>query len=191
MNKFNDEDQKHLTDHEYDGIREFDYQLPRWWINLFYITILFAAGYYVWCHVLDGSSINKEYRAEQRQLELLLAQGAAKAGNVSEGDLAAYVSNSEKLKIGAQVYQLRCLVCHGDKGQGLIGPNLTDEYWIHGGHLVQIAQSVTNGVADKGMPPWGPVLSTDQIYSVVGFIRSLRGTNPPGAKPAQGELFKE
>ena len=83
------------------------------------------------------------------------------------------------------------VACHGDKGQGGIGPNLTDDYWLHGGKLAQIAATITNGVSDKGMPPWGPMLSGEQIKSLAVFVKSLHGTNPPGAKAPQGELEKD
>jgi cytochrome c oxidase cbb3-type subunit 3 len=101
------------------------------------------------------------------------------------------VKDSAKVKAGKDLFQVRCVACHGASGQGLIGPNLTDEYWLHGGKLTDISNTITNGVSDKGMPPWGPVMTADQIHSVVAFIRSIRGTNPSGAKAPQGELYKE
>jgi cytochrome c oxidase cbb3-type subunit 3 len=185
------DENKNLTDHEYDGIREFDYQLPNWWLNLFYISVFFAVGYFTYYHLLEGRSIQQEYQAEQTQLEVLLANAAAKGANMSEADLLAYVKDSAKVKAGKELFQVRCVACHGASGQGLIGPNLTDEYWLHGGKLTEISNTITNGVPDKGMPPWGPVMSAEQIHSVVAYIRSIHGTNPAGAKAPQGELVKE
>lgn len=184
-------EKSHLTDHEYDGIREFDYQLPNWWLNMFYLTIFFAVGYFAYYHVLAGPSIQQEYQAEQDKLELLLAGAAAKGASVSEADLVALVKDAAKVKAGRELFQARCVSCHGNAGQGLIGPNLTDEYWLHGGKLTDISKTITNGVLDKGMPPWGPVMSAEQIHFVVAYIRSIRGSSPTGAKAPQGELYKE
>ncbi|MDR3608591.1 MAG: cbb3-type cytochrome c oxidase N-terminal domain-containing protein [Oligoflexia bacterium] len=186
-----DDEQKNLTDHEYDGIREYDYQLPTWWLNLFYASIVFAAGYFIWYQWMDGRSIQEEYQAEKAKLDIILANEASKSATVSEADLLALVKEPAQIKAGKEVFQNRCAVCHGAQGQGLIGPNLTDEYWLHGGKLAQIAQTVTNGIPEKGMPPWGPLLTPQQIHSVVAYIRSIRGSNPPNAKAAQGELYKE
>jgi len=103
----------------------------------------------------------------------------------------AMAKDPAKVKAGRELFQVRCIACHGAAGQGIIGPNLTDEYWLHGGKLAEITHTITNGVPDKGMPPWGPVMSSEQIHFVVAYIRSIRGTNPAGAKAPQGELYKE
>jgi cytochrome c oxidase cbb3-type subunit 3 len=191
MSNTNNEENKNLTDHEYDGIREFDYQLPRWWLNMFYLCILFAVGYFAYYQLLAGPSIQEEYQAEQTKLEIMMAASAAKGSTLSEADLMAMAKDPAKVKAGRELFQVRCIACHGAAGQGIIGPNLTDEYWLHGGKLAEITHTITNGVPDKGMPPWGPVMSSEQIHFVVAYIRSIRGTNPAGAKAPQGELYKE
>jgi cytochrome c oxidase cbb3-type subunit 3 len=185
------DEKKFLTDHEYDGIQEFDYQLPKWWLNMFYLTIFFSVGYFAYYHLLAGPSIQQEYQAEQNQLEVMLASEAAKGANISEADLVAYAKDLAKVKAGKELFQVRCVACHGAAGQGLIGPNLTDEHWLHGGKLTDVSKSITNGIPDKGMPPWGPVMSPEQIHSVVAFIRSIRGSKPAGAKAPQGDVYKE
>jgi cytochrome c oxidase cbb3-type subunit III len=93
-------------------------------------------------------------------------------------------------KRGQESYQAKCAACHGTQGQGGIGPNLADEYWLHGGKLIEIVATITDGVPAKGMPPWGPVLSPEEIQSAAVYIRSLLGTNPPNAKASQGERVK-
>jgi cytochrome c oxidase cbb3-type subunit 3 len=185
------DEKKFLTNHEYDGIREFDYQLPKWWLNLFYVSIVFAIGYFVYYQMLDGRSIMQEYRAEQDRLEMILATEAAKSSNVSEADLVAYAKDPAKVKAGKEIFQTRCVACHGVNGQGVIGPNLTDDYWLHGGKLNEIVNTITHGVPEKGMPPWGPVMTAEQIHSVAAFIRSIHDSNPPNAKAPQGEIYKE
>jgi cytochrome c oxidase cbb3-type subunit 3 len=189
--KKNLDENQYLTDHDYDGIREFDYQLPRWWLNMFYLTILFAVGYFAYFQMLAGTSIQQEYQAEQDKLEYMMATAAAKGATISEADLVAMVKDPAKVKAGKDLFQVRCVACHGNAGQGLIGPNLTDDYWIHGGKLTEISNTITNGVPDKGMPPWGTVMSAEQIHFVVAYIRSIRGSSPAGAKAPQGEPFKE
>ena len=176
-----------LLDHNYDGIHELDHVLPSWWVGIFVATILFSAwyvGYYMSGH---GPNPQQELAASLAEIEAMKPVAAPP----SEGDEAALLAalkDPEKQKHGLEVYMGKCVACHGDKGQGLIGPNLTDDYWIHGvGTAKDIAKVIADGVAEKGMPPWGPILTPDELRDTVAFIRSLHASNPAGAKPAQGE----
>lgn len=180
-----------IVGHSYDGIEELDHSLPRWWLLTFYGTILFSALYFVYYSMGDGPTLFQEYNREKVALEVAQAKNTSGGGPADETKLLATIKNPEKQKHGKEVYQTRCASCHGAEGQGGIGPNLTDDYWIHGNKPSQIVATIVNGVGDKGMPPWGPLLSEDDIFSLTAYIKSIHGTNPAGAKAPQGELIKE
>lgn len=184
-------EEKHAEKHFYDGIEEHDNMLPRWWLAILYGTIAFAFAYYGYYTFGPGPTLVQEYEREMQVVEFrdLAAKAANKA--LGEPELVSLVQQPERRTQGSGVYQSKCAACHGTQGGGGIGPNLTDAYWLHGGKLTEIARTVTEGVGDKGMPPWGPILSPDDVYSVVAYIRSIRGSNPAGAKPPQGEKVAE
>ena len=178
--------------HIYDGIVEHDNRLPRWWLNGFYLTILFSIGYFFHYTFGDGPNLVAEYdQAKARQENELLASGAMKETELSESQLRSFVKDSVRLAAGKQGFQSKCNSCHGNLAEGGIGPNLTDNYWIHGGKMSKILAVIKNGVADKGMPPWGALLKKDELIGVVSYVKSLRGTGPTGAKAPQGELEKD
>lgn len=175
------------TGHFYDGIEELDNRLPSWWLGTLYGSILFAIVYFGYYVLGSGPTLVKEYERNQAASEYAAyLKGGAKKGP-TETELLAVFKDHERQEEGHAVYHARCVACHGDHGQGGIGPNLTDEYWLHGGKLTEIATTVSRGVPDKGMPPWGPILKDHEIHSVVAYIRSLHGSKPKGAKAAQGE----
>lgn len=176
-----------LMDHSYDGIRELDHVLPRWWLWILYGTIIFAIIYSAYYLPGFGPGQSQELATNMKDIEALRPVDHNPPGG-SDQELLAAFKNPEKLKHGAEVFAGKCLACHGEKGQGVVGPNLTDDFWIHGkGTLRDVAEVVNAGVLDKGMPPWGQVLTSDELRDVVAFVHSLHGTNPPGAKPPQGE----
>ena len=180
-----------LEGHSYDGIEELDNALPVWWINGFYISIVFALGYFMYYSLGEGPSLVKEYERAKDKYEYAqyLQKGSVKlAGEV---ELRAFLKEPARVKAGREIFDAKCVSCHGAQGQGGIGPNLTDDYWIHGGKMTEILNTVMNGVSDKGMPPWGSLLKQDEVYSVVTFVKSIRGTHPSNAKAPQGELVKE
>jgi cytochrome c oxidase cbb3-type subunit 3 len=160
---------KKIEGHEYDGIQELDNSLPRWWINLFYLTILFAVGYYGYYELGHGPSIQKEYRADQEAFDYARDRDRKAVTYVGEAELRKYAQDSERVRAGNAIFQAKCASCHGDHAQGGIGPNLTDEYWLHGGTMTAILNTVAQGVLDKGMPPWGAVLKTDEL-SAAGVV---------------------
>ena len=186
----NEIDKDLLLDHNYDGIRELDYPLPSWWLNLFYVTIAFAVFYAVYYMVGPGPTLRQELAKQMKTIEEVQAK-APKPEDQLGSALAAAIGNPHEIHEGSEVFASKCMACHGDKAQGLIGPNLTDDYWIHGhGTPGDIAKVVTEGVGDKGMPAWGQILKPNELVQVVAFIKSVHGTNPPGAKDPQGELQK-
>lgn len=173
-----------LLDHNYDGIQELDHVLPRWWLWIFYSTIVFSAFYVGYYMAGQGPNQSQELAADLKDLNAL--RPPAPGGDQQALLLAAF-KDPARLRNGQEVYASKCLACHGDQGQGIVGPNLTDDHWLHGGGtLADVAQVVANGVLDKGMPPWASVLTPDELHNVVAYVHSLHGTNPVVAKEPQG-----
>lgn len=185
-------DPKVRIGHFYDGIEELDHAPPKWFTALFYTTVAFGIGYFLYYSVGDGPGLTTEYFREKAADETVQATLVAKAGSgaVNEDTLKGFLKDEGKKKLGAQVYQSKCVSCHGAQGQGGIGPNLTDDHWIHGAKLTEMVDIISKGVGDKGMPPWGPIMSVDEIQAVSVYIRTLHGTHPAGAKEPQGDLVK-
>lgn len=179
-----------LLDHDYDGIREQNNPLPAWWLATFYGTILFSMAYVAYYEIWPGPTLLQEFHVEYAAL--LSAQKAKKEPFPVEEALAAVMGDPDGKHLGAQVYTKNCVSCHADKGQGLVGPNLTDNAWLIGsGQPMEIAQVIHDGVLAKGMPAWNAMLKPEQIYQVTAFVVSLKGTNPPGAKPPQGNVVND
>jgi len=190
--KVSEKKQDELLSSEYDGIKEYDNMLPRWWVYLFYITIVFAPVYTWYYHFGPGLLGENELAADMQLLEQQkLAFKQANGPKVrNEEDLLALVADKAIITKGQQVYVAKCAACHGQKGEGLVGPNLTDKYWIHGGKLTQIRTTIEEGVLAKGMLAWKALLPSEDIESVVAFIRSLKDTAPANAKAPQGDLVE-
>jgi cytochrome c oxidase cbb3-type subunit 3 len=176
-------------DHEYDGIREYDNPLPRWWTLIFWATFVFSLGYVVHYHLSGrGQSVSAEYAADMREAREQDAKRAL-GDKPTEDGLAKLVANAQVMSDAKVLFAERCAQCHGDSGQGTIGPNLTDDYWIHGkGALLDIYQVVADGVPEKGMPAWSRQLAPIEVAKLSAYIGSLRHTNVPG-KPPQGTRF--
>lgn len=180
-----------LLDHNYDGIKELDNSLPPWWKWLFYVTIAFSVVYMLNYHVFNyGLLSTDELKEEIRLAELEKAQILGSGSIVDENKLTV-LNDASALFSGKEIFTKNCAACHGQKGEGLVGPNLTDDYWIHGGGIKNIYQVIKNGVPEKGMISWKSQLNSQSILEVGSFIISLRGTNPPNAKAPQGDLWKE
>lgn len=173
--------------HEYDGIIEHDHPLPRWWVLLFYGTVIFAVCYYTYFEWMGGPTLDQELNAELVKIQALQKEVVTEA----EGNLKNKLSDPDFIKVGTKVYAEKCFMCHGDRGQGTIGPNLTDKFWIHGGKPENLLKTIQAGVPDKGMPPWGSILSSDEQIAVVAFIVSLKDSNPQNPKAPQGDEMKE
>lgn len=173
--------------HEFDGIRELDNRLPPWLKYLFYITIVFAFSYLMLVFVFKDDRVLQEKEYEN---EMAAVQGALEEMEDSSSEtVAAPKSEAQILAEGKNTFDNICSVCHGKNGEGLVGPNMTDQYWIHGGSLEDMRNVVLNGVIAKGMISYRNQLSSSQIESVLRYIQSLQGTNPPNAKAPQGELY--
>ncbi len=180
-------------DHDYDGIKELDNSLPPWWIYGFYFTILFAGVYMYRYHISKSSPLQVEELAiEKIQAEKdKVAFMATLANNIDETSIA-YNPTAELLAEGKAIFVKNCVSCHGPEAQGAsIGPNLTDEYWIHKGGIKDIFKTIKNGVQEKGMIPWGQQLSNAQIAAVATFIKSLQESHPTNPKAPQGDKYEE
>jgi cytochrome c oxidase cbb3-type subunit 3 len=173
-----------LLDHEYDGIRELDNKLPRWWVWLFNLTILFAVVYLVYYHVLNkGKLMAAEYQAEMK----IGNEVKAKAMTEFENNMASLQPSKDPVLLaeGKETFQKLCAPCHRADGGGLVGPNLCDDYWIHGSNFVDNLRTIWDGVPSKGMVTWKTTLKPSTIYAAGSYIYTLRGTNPKNPKPPE------
>jgi cytochrome c oxidase cbb3-type subunit 3 len=178
-----------MMDHEYDGIREYDNPLPRWWTLIFWATFVFSLGYVVHYHLSGrGQSVAQQYAAdlsEAREQEARRALG----DKPSEEGLGKLASNAAMMSDAKVLFVERCAQCHGDSAQGTIGPNLTDSYWIHGkGSFLDIYGVVSDGVPEKGMPAWSRQLAPVEVAKLTAYVGSIKNTNVPGKAP-QGTQF--
>ena len=181
-------------EHSYDGIKELDNHLPPWWKWLFYFTIAWAVVYLVVFHISGNYPLmiqeyDEEVSIADEQARKLKASRPQEA--IDESTLV-YTPDPVILGKGKEVFNtMNCGSCHRPDGGGnAIGPNLTDEFWIHGGALKTIFTTIKNGAVDKGMPAWGKSLSPQDVRNVAFFVMSLQGTNPPSPKAPQGEKHK-
>lgn len=212
-----------LLEHDYDGIKEQDNKMPRWWVWMFIISIIWAAGYLMYFHVLGigylqadqyrkeinpnytkparanklVASILEPYRSpyyapeRDRNIETIVKPKAKYIEERRETDTSTYIALTDQNSImaGKVTYDSKCASCHGKFGEGNIGPNLTDDYWLHGAGISNIVKTIKYGVPDKGMLAWRGELNKEQILQIASYIMTLHGTQPPNAKAPQGELI--
>jgi cytochrome c oxidase cbb3-type subunit III len=178
-------------DHEFDGIRELDNRIPPWFSTLFLATVVFGGVYMLDYHVFLSSPLSgEEYTQEVARAEIQRRIAMATEGNIDENTLTA-LTDPAAVERGGQEFAKYCVSCHGNKGQGLVGPNLTDDYWIHGGGIRNVYTTIKQGVPAKGMISWQLVFTPKQIQEIASFVLSLHGTNPPGAKKPEGQPYVE
>lgn len=174
-----------VMDHEYDGIYEFDNDLPPWWKYGFVFTIIFAVSYVTYYHVAKkGQLQGAEYAAEMRQAALFIP-----AGTDDPNQLTTYqpLTAAADISSGKSIFATNCAPCHGTNAEGKVGPNLTDEFWLHGGEINHVYKTIKFGVNGKGMVAWKGKLSGKQMLQVASYALSLQGSKPANAKPPQGE----
>jgi cytochrome c oxidase cbb3-type subunit 3 len=165
------------TGHVYDGIHEHDNRLPRWWLVTLWGAIGFAVAYWLAYHTFDVLPLPRA------QLQAELAAMAARHPAPSDAAIASLRGDAAAIERGRAVFATTCMPCHGDKGQGVVGPNLTDDAWLHGHEANEIMKVVADGVLAKGMPAWQPVLGPDKVRDVTAFVLTLQGTHVPGKAP--------
>ncbi|MEI8279212.1 MAG: cbb3-type cytochrome c oxidase N-terminal domain-containing protein [Bacteroidota bacterium] len=181
-----------LLDHNYDGIQELDNSLPPWWKYGFYLTIIVGVIYLYRFHVShDGMSQKEEYAAEMQKGEDDKAAYLAKSANNVDENTVTLLTDPTAIGEGKDLFQKNCIACHLADGGGVVGPNLTDEYWLHGGGIKDIFKTIKYGWQDKGMKSWKDDFSPKQIQELASFVKSLRGTHPATPKAPQGELYIE
>ncbi|MDX9791452.1 MAG: cbb3-type cytochrome c oxidase N-terminal domain-containing protein [Candidatus Kapabacteria bacterium] len=181
-----------VLEHEYDGILEYDNPLPRWWMGLFIFTIIWSVVYMFYYHIAGmGETQEQEYAAEfkmsSEEYEKIAVQMNQMWSNISYQPL----TEADALASGEQIFKTNCVSCHGAVGEGGIGPNLTDEFFIHGGGMKNVMDVIINGVPEKGMISWKPLLKPEEIQKVASYVMTLTGSNPPNAKAPQGEKWEE
>ena len=185
---------KIIEDYEYDGITEYDNPCPSWLMYIFYFTALLAiffVGYHFGSH-------SKDELLEAYVIELKEAQTPAEASTptqkpaVSESELVALLEDPAALAEGMEIFGELCALCHGESGEGMIGPNLIDNYWLHGkGKISDIAISIRSGIPDNGMAAWADRIPEQQILHIAAYIKSVQGTIVEDTKEPDGELVEE
>lgn len=186
-----DGEEKILLDHNYDGIRELDHPLPKWWLVTFYITIIFAAYYYVHHTFFGAKTLQEEFEIKVAEVNAAQEEWQRKNGGFNYDKYNAWIATPKAKKIGKKKYKRKCKACHAKDGGGGVGPNLTDNYWIHGNGDAEMIYNVLNqGVVDKGMQAWKGILSDEEIMAVTAYVISLKGTSPAEPKEPQGELVE-
>lgn len=175
-----------MLEHEFDGIREFDNPPPGWIMWMLYGSVAFAVGYWLFYHTFGiGSLPDRSYEAEMaRAAEVQLAKMSKQ--ELSDKTLLLMAAVPSQVGEGRKLFEQFCVVCHGAGGEGNVGPNLTDGYWLHGGAPMRILNTVTNGVPEKGMVAWAGQLGPARVQKVVAYVLTIKDTNRPG-KPPQGE----
>ncbi len=185
-----DHDSGHSDEHVYDDIRELDNPMPGWWLATFFVTCVFAYFYVLRIHGgPEGGTVLAAYAIEMKEHAEHEAALALTSEVVTEETLAALTKDTSMMQTAHAKFSSTCAVCHGEQGQGIIGPNLTDDYWKNcEGELLAIYKVIENGVPAKGMPAWGKQLSPTEVRQLAAYVRTLHGTNPANAKAAEGHL---
>ncbi len=181
-----------LLDHNYDGIQELDNSLPPWWKYGFYLTIIVAVIYLYRFQIShDGPSQYEEYVAEMQKGEEDKAAYLAQSANNVDENTVTLLTDAGAMANGKEIFSKTCAPCHLADGGGNVGPNLTDDYWLHGGSLKDVFKSIKYGWQDKGMKSWKDDFSPKQIQELASFVKSLKGTRPATPKAPQGDLYIE
>jgi cytochrome c oxidase cbb3-type subunit 3 len=187
-----EEEHEIILDHNYDGIKELDNDLPPWWLYGFYATIIFGAIYLLRYHVFNG-----ENQYEELETEYAIANAAIEEYNKTAKDLVDFnsvelLTDASSLAAGKQIFETTCVACHKADGGGGIGPNLTDKYWIMGGDIKNVFKTISEGGRDgKGMISWKQAYKPSEIARVASYVLSLQGTTPAEPKAPEGEIWED
>ncbi|MEW7279798.1 cbb3-type cytochrome c oxidase N-terminal domain-containing protein [Aquimarina sp. 2201CG1-2-11] len=184
------EEEEIILDHNYDGIKELDNNLPPWWVYSFYATIIFGVIYMVRFHVLNDYTQAEEYESEIAEAKIAIETYKKTAKNLVDINTVTLLTEPSDINAGKAVFATNCVACHKADGGGGIGPNLTDPYWILGGGIKNIFKTISEGGRDgKGMVAWKQTLKPLEMAQVASYIMSLRGITPAEPKEKQGELW--
>jgi len=181
-----------LLDHDYDGIKELDNNLPPWWVYLFYACIAFAIIYLVRFEILGADNQEMELKKEMAQAKIEVAEYMKTAPDLMDEKTVTLLTDAEALAEGKAIFTTNCVACHRADAGGQIGPNLTDDHWILGGGIKNLFHTITNGGRDgKGMIAWKGTLKPKEIQRVASYVISLKGSNPKDPKAPDGEIWVE
>jgi cytochrome c oxidase cbb3-type subunit 3 len=177
-----------LLDHDYDGIKELDNVLPPWWVGLFYATIIFALVYLVRFHIMDEYNQDQEFATEMQVADKAVEEYMKTAPDVMDKDKVTLLTDASAIAEGKTLFNANCVACHKADAGGAIGPNLTDKFWINGGGIKNVFNTIMEGGRPgKGMIPWKDQIKPTQIQKIASYVLSLQGTNPKDAKPVEPE----
>jgi cytochrome c oxidase cbb3-type subunit 3 len=185
------EERELIMDEEYDGITELDNNVPPWFNILFYSTIVFALLYMLNYHVFKVGRLpfqeytDEVYAADMKREELI------RTGAFINENTVTLLTEKAALDNGKQVFTANCVPCHGNNAEGTVGPNLTDQFWIHGGGIKNVFKTIKYGVPAKGMISWQNQFNPKTMQEVASYVISLQGTNPPNGKPPEGDKYVE
>ncbi|WP_324026297.1 cbb3-type cytochrome c oxidase N-terminal domain-containing protein [Maribacter sp. BPC-D8] len=179
-----------ILDHNYDGIRELDNNLPPWWVYLFYASVVFAIVYMVRFHVYDDYTQDQEYEQEVAAAQLEIEEYKKTAKGLVDANTVELLTDASDISAGQGIFESNCVACHMADGGGGIGPNLTDHNWILGGGIKNVFHTISEGGRDgKGMIAWKQNLKPAEIAQVASYVLSFQGTTPANPKAAEGDIW--
>ena len=181
-----------LLDHNYDGITELDNSMPPWWVKLFYLTIITAIIYMLNYHVFNtGKLQGAEYETEMADAEKQRAEFRKLAANNIDEISVTQLTLDVDLSEGKTLFVSKCSPCHGKGGEGIVGPNLTDDYWLHGGGIKNVFKTIKYGIPQKGMIAWETQITPKDMQKIASYILSIKGSLPANPKAPQGDVYVE
>jgi cytochrome c oxidase cbb3-type subunit 3 len=179
-----------VLDHNYDGIKELDNNLPPWWVYMFYATILFAAIYLIRYEVFNDTNQAEEYELAVAEAKLEIEEYKKTAKDLIDVNTVELLTDASDINAGKVIFTANCIACHKEDGGGGIGPNLTDDYWILGGGIKNVFNTISEGGRDgKGMVSWKTDLKPSEMAQVSSYVLSLHGITPAEPKEPEGELW--
>lgn len=184
-------EQNILLSHDYDGIKELDNRIPPWFHALFWGAIVFGAIYLVKFHIVGSGNVQEEEYLEEVRIANVEQQILIKTGALLNEETVTVSVDAAVIQEGKGIFLKNCVACHGQNAEGLVGPNLTDDFWIHGGGIKNVFKTIKYGVPQKGMISWQSQLNPNQMQAVGSYILTLHGTNPPNAKAPEGLKYEE
>ena len=180
-----------MMEHDYDGIKELDSKIPPWFSWLFILTIIFAAYYMLQYHVFASGKVSSEEYEQEMKKAAEEKESLIKSGALVNEETVKLLTDAASLQKGKEIFETNCIACHAADGGGIVGPNLTDKYWIHGGGIKNVFKTIKYGVPEKGMISWQTQLNANQMQDVASYVLSLQGTKPASPKAPEGEIWEE